>query len=596
MTIKFMLNSPSDAISPYASEEHFTESPFDGTNNFISTRLRSREYSGAVAADVSSSVAGVTDCQYLGSMERIAREVYQIQIFDNSYEVAFIFDTHTSQDIQLHVEITSPNLPASDFETRYDKPLEALKLALKNRLIRDWKGCTWLIDDQSEMLCADLYPRFFRIENQCRAFSNEVLIHHLGQNWLDHPGLEKFKNSVCSMESAFKQTVPAFANINSSLLSMTLETLAEVINKAAVYESTTSLTTPDIEKLYEHLHNHNVQAAWELIEKKRVTKISLWDDIFSRYFDSPPQFQRQLTQFIKGRNHIAHNKLLTFAAFQQMHKELSEFENTLEYAAERFEAVNLSVEQLDTLMIERGRRDNDLQYWKERLYAETGVVIRDEWQIFKLFRDTVSDICDDLSDKYHYDPCFDVNVSEIVSSVDITQVCIITSSASSDKLRIYVSMTLDGEMDAASFLEIEAKHKDEIVASAECIYHNGEGYEKDDGSCDIKSGSDYDDHEIRDFMDIVTAYIEEELNPNIKRLSDLEYECERYGGYYPVADFACAECGKNGVSVRDDFLPIGKCCYCGYENEVYVCERCGTVYDDTGGNKHLCNGCLPQDE
>ena len=224
------------------------------------------------------------------------------------------------------------------------------------------------------------------------------------------------------------------------------------------------------------------------------------------------------------------------------------------------------------------------------------LLIRDERQIYKLFYNTVSDICDDLADRYHYDPCFDVNVSETISAVDITQVCIITSSASSDKLRIYVSMTLDGEMDATSFLEIEAKHRDEVVAAAECVYHNGDGYEKDDGSCDIKSGSDYDDHEIRDFMDNVTAYIEEELNPNIKRLSDLEYECERYGGYYPVADFACAECGKNGVSVRDDFLPIGKCCYCGYENEVNVCERCGTIYDDSGGDKHLCNGCLPQDE
>ena len=101
MTIKFMLNSPSDAISPYASEEQIAESPFDETKNLVSTRLLSREYSEAVADDVSLSVAGVTDCQYLGSMERIAREVYQIQIFDNSYEVAFIFDTHTSQDILL---------------------------------------------------------------------------------------------------------------------------------------------------------------------------------------------------------------------------------------------------------------------------------------------------------------------------------------------------------------------------------------------------------------------------------------------------------------------------------------------------------------
>ncbi len=47
---------------------------------------------------------------------------------------------------------------------------------------------------------------------------------------------------------------------------------------------------------------------------------------------------------------------------------------------------------------------------------------------------------------------------------------------------------------------------------------------------------------------------------------------------------------------KDNLLPIGKCCYCGYENEHYVCELCGTVYDDMGGDEHLCNGCMPRDD
>ena len=82
----------------------------------------------------------------------------------------------------------------------------------------------------------------------------------------------------------------------------------------------------------------------------------------------------------------------------------------------------------------------------------------------------------------------------------------------------------------------------------------------------------------------------------MKELFAREYECGRHGGADPVADFACAECGKNGVSVLEDFLPIGKCCYCGYENEVYICESCGLVHDEMGGGQHLCNGCMPKDE
>ena len=53
---------------------------------------------------------------------------------------------------------------------------------------------------------------------------------------------------------------------------------------------------------------------------------------------------------------------------------------------------------------------------------------------------------------------------------------------------------------------------------------------------------------------------------------------------------------ENYEKMFKDLLPIGKCCYCGYENEHYVCELCGTVYDDMGGDEHLCNGCMPRDD
>jgi rubredoxin len=96
---------------------------------------------------------------------------------------------------------------------------------------------------------------------------------------------------------------------------------------------------------------------------------------------------------------------------------------------------------------------------------------------------------------------------------------------------------------------------------------------------------------------IISAYHTlEDLNPYVKQVSAMEYECGRHGGTSPVADFACQECGKDGVSITEDLLPIGKCCYCGYENEHYVCELCGTVYDDMGGDEHLCNGCMPRDD
>lgn len=33
-----------------------------------------------------------------------------------------------------------------------------------------------------------------------------------------------------------------------------------------------------------------------------------------------------------------------------------------------------------------------------------------------------------------------------------------------------------------------------------------------------------------------------------------------------VSDNECEECGNFGISIKADFYPIGKCCYCGTEN------------------------------
>ncbi len=596
MTIKFMFNSPNDTSLLYACTDEVGESPFGG-EDAITVEIRcSKEYSEAILADVKSCLSGFTEYKYLGCRERIAREAYQLRISGMTYDVFFVFDKREDNNIQLHIEIESPIIENPDFETRYNKTLEALKLVLKDRVSKDWQGCTWLIDDQSEMLGADLYHRFFKIENQFRAYANKVLIQHLGQNWLDRPGLEQYKDSVCSMETSFKQIVPQFANINTSLLSMTLETLSKVILKSVIYKENTTLTSAELTRLYQYLEKRNEQAAKEFVEKKRETKINLWNDVFSQYFTDPEQFKKQLNQFIKARNHIAHNKLLTFFAFKKMHDELSVFETILTQALEQFERMNASKELFDTWQYEQEQDEYDEQYWRDRIFGETGVEIRDEDEIYELLCLTVTELYDALSDRYHYDPCFDVSDMETPVKDGTTKVCVIKSNASDEKLTLYVSIVLDDDMDSSSYLTIEAKHGEDIIAKVECMYHNGEGHEGEEGLCVADSDSKYDDTEVHDFLENLIVYIEEDLNPYVKQVSAMEYEYGRHGGTSPVADFACQECGKDGVSITEDLLPIGKCCYCGYENEHYVCELCGTVYDDMGGDEHLCNGCMPRDD
>lgn len=595
-----MFNSPNDTSHIYARSEEVCETPFGGVEKVQTEACLSKEYSEEIISGIKPHIQGLIECNYLGCLERIAREVYKIIIQDNRYEVAFVFDKHEEHIIQLHVEIKSVPIEDQDFEKRYDTQLEVLKLAIKNYLIKNWKVCTWLTDDQSEMLCSDLYPRFFKIENKVRAFANKVLIHHLGFDWINQPGLEKYKESTSKMEITFKQTVPQFANINSSLLSTTLETLSEIMQKATIYEDLTTLNSMDVKRLYQLLDNRNEDGIREVIKKRRQVKTKVWDEILIQYLDDQEQFRKQLSQFIKDRNHVAHNKLLTFSAFKKMHVDLTDFEATITKALALFEDKNASEELLNTWMYEQEQEDYDedyeKQYWRDRIASETGVEIRDKDEIYELFCETVMNLCESLLDKYHFDPCFDVSAGEQPAEDGKTKVCTVTSNSSGDELEIIVSMSLDEDMDSTSYMNIKAIHNGNTVACAECTYYNGEGHEGEEGECVADSDSEYDDSQISDFIEEVFSYINDELNSNLKELFALEYECGRRGGSNPVADFACAECGKNGVSILEDFLPKGKCCYCGYENEVYTCECCGSVYDEMGGDRHLCNGCQPKDD
>mgnify|MGYP004499904201 CR=1 FL=1 len=599
MTIKFMFNFIKDQTLLYETKEETGQTPFGDLETIPVQVRKSKEYSEAVMNAVQLSISGMS-YQYRGCRERLAREVYETQIGDVIFEVAYVIDTGDDKKSSVTVEIQADAFAETELEKRYIKAIELFKLKVKDIILKDFGSCNWLLDDQSQLLGAELYPRFFSVENQMREFSTKVLIAHLGYNWLEHPGLEKYKDSVISLSATFKQMVSDLANINTTMLSMTLETLSEIILKAVLYKEPTTLTTSDIRTIYQHLKNNNADAAKQAIQQKREVKVNIWDDVFSQYFLAPEDFIKQLTIFIKSRNHIAHNKLLTWSVFQQMQNELTEFESTIQSAMKLFESKNPSDELLDTWQVEHDRDfydgEYEKQYWRDRIIGETGVEIRDEDEIYELLCQTVTELYDTLSDRYHYDPCFEVSDMETPVKDGTTKVFTVTSNASDEELSLFVSIVVDDDMDSSSYLTIEAKHGEDVVAKVECMYHNGEGHEGEEGLCVADSDSEYDDTEVHDFLEDLIEYIEEDLNPYVKQVSAMEYECGRHGGASPVADFACQECGKDGVSITEDLLPIGKCCYCGYENEHYVCELCGLVYDDMGGDGHLCNGCMPKDD
>lgn len=62
-------------------------------------------------------------------------------------------------------------------------------------------------------------------------------------------------------------------------------------------------------------------------------------------------------------------------------------------------------------------------------------------------------------------------------------------------------------MDSSSYLTIEAKHGEDVIAKAECTYHNGEEHEVEEGLRVADSDSKYDDTEVHDFLDDLIDYM-----------------------------------------------------------------------------------------
>ena len=126
------------------------------------------------------------------------------------------------------------------------------------------------------------------------------------------------------------------------------------------------------------------------------------------------------------------------------------------------------------------------------------------------------------------------------------------------------------------------------ICKAEVHFHNGNGYEGEEGSMVPTDDSVHDTSELDDFQDKLFDTIES-LNPYQAKLDALAYENK--GTVQFVASFACEQCGKFGVSIDETFLPIGRCCYCGYENELVKCERCDELLDADALEHGFCPSC-----
>lgn len=606
MKIEFLFNEIDDIAKLYQigyadnpfGEEKVRQYNYIG-NDYLENRLQKIK-----------RLPNVEKVDYQQSFERMANEVFVVIANGVYYEMIFTIDTYEYKKARMRVSIERTEkmetLVAGVYTfpdgEEYDIFLEQLKIAVKDALKKDWAVCSWIMDEQSEQLCSHLYLRIFKVENEIRAFANKILVHHLGKDWIKQFGMEKYEKSHKALSVDFKRNVPCFADIDDTFISMTMETMMEVILKAKIYEKEVSLEESDMADIHCKIAEGAANSVLELVRSRRKVKIDIWKDIFEQYFLNEEDAKRSITDFIKNRNHVAHNKLLNWSGYQKMRQNIEELDSIIKGANFQFET-SIPSEELymtwniaeDEAETEAAQRDWERNYLRLRIYGETGIDIRDDQGIYELFLQTLGELYNEFYDIYYFNPQFQMSEKFTIVMTEGEQKLFSVKSNTCENavLDIVSEMSFDDEMDGDSMLYISCVQEGEELFSTVLQYHNGSGMEDYfEGKIVLNSESDYDTEELDNFKEELKEYIDSNLNPMIAKKEALEYEAATSGGPKPVADIPCCECGEYGISIMEDFYPVGYCCYCGEENDIRRCNRCGKWYEDGDGNDIICGECL----
>ena len=582
MTIKFSMDRIRNMNLIYTwTPIHSDEFDCDGEEE----RYHGVDYCKQAVTDTINALNWGTQ-EYLGSQERIANEVFKVTSPEGiDYQIEFAINTYERKAARLECTITAPETES------FDQRLEELKIALKNRLILDWEVCTWLVDMQSAQLCKEAYEKAFIIENNLRAFASKVLIHFLGIDWLNSTGLEKEAESVKCLKEKFIQRVPEFDNINTDFLSMTLETLVGVMFEGKIYNDNVVLNKSQYAKVWEIAKKNGTgNSIAEFIKSKRTVEKRIWDDLFVPYIDEQEKFKKAIHNFIEDRNHVAHSKVLSWNSYQIILSDFDKMDGFIRQADSKFDREETSDEVLDTWNALQEEERNEREYYRERIASETGIDVLDEDDIRNWFDNVLHDLFSDVCQQYHLDVCYEISDFQTPDNGICFTVTSPVMEDSSLRVDVFSEYVIDDELGEDSTCTIECKDgTGKTICSAEIHFHNGNGYEGEEGLMEASEDSEYDSSELNDLRDELFEYIDEKMNPYPKKLDAYVYENKGDNAW--TADFACSQCGKFGVSINEEFLPIGRCCYCGWDNELEKCERCGQLVSVDDMENGFCPSC-----
>ena len=114
-------------------------------DEFIGGEVEVEHYHGEdYCKSIVASLTDWSDAKYIGSHDRLANETFTLTDNGVDYTLSFAIDTYAHKIAHMEVTIKAPDTE------NYDQRLEKLKIALKDKLLPDWRNAHgfWMSSQQ----------------------------------------------------------------------------------------------------------------------------------------------------------------------------------------------------------------------------------------------------------------------------------------------------------------------------------------------------------------------------------------------------------------------------------------------------------------
>lgn len=474
--------------------------------------------------------------KYIGCIDRIGNFEFSIAHDTIEYVVIFQQDTYewnTQLTIKIGYAQSRNGLPAEFMKEKldgYDYFLERIKLSIKNVVIRDWYKCVWISDMQSLMLSREVYAEIYMAENELRAFISKVMIEHFGIDWNDRPEFYKLNASIKENSANIRRNVPSFDNIDINLYTVTLETLMETV-KADIYSDTlpeaSEIQRTIKEKVFATTHLDKMQSALAYLKNRYVKKYNIWEKYFLPLVSEPEIWEKSITSFIENRNHVAHNKLLDYAAKVIMLDDTRNFRRYIQEAVTKFDKEIVSEEVEETIQAIIDQREYERESLLEIIESETGVKIRNKSEIVNMFQNTIDDIYSDMVNRLYFSDKYETGEENNLQIVSGDQLLFVINSKGTRKLEIYGIIEVDDSEGASSTLQIKVFGLDKMIANEQIDYVNGAAeYDTEQANYMPVIKDEYNDKNMKAIKKAIENFLSDKSEDEEILRYDMKRKCE----------------------------------------------------------------------